>query len=388
MKSITNKNSLKIFIISTIFITLLFITFTTVYAQNMSGDNIVVESGQTLEKTSFLSGNNIRVDGNINATTFVAASNVEINGDIDGDLFIAAQSVLINGTVKGSIFTGSQNITINGNIENNIYSAGATVNLKAKTEGSAFLAGQNIYIEDEATIEKDVFVGGAEVFQNGVIDGDLNSSSNSLDIDGIIGGDLNYRSIKEANLSNDGKIEGNTNWTQIEVETEKETSYLPTILGIIFSILSALVVWLVIRLIRPTFWINFADKIIQKPLKTFGLGMLGFFIVPLIIVILMITIIGIPLSLIVLVLYLIALYISKIILSVFIAFSFQRKFNWSNAQVFWIFLLSIILISILSAVPILGWFIRFIIVGFGIGSIIYSLKKEPAISIPENQNFN
>src|SRR5690625_195603 len=66
-----------------LFITLSIITLNTVYAQNISGNNIIVESGETLEKTSFLSGNNIRVDGDINGTTFVAGGNVEINGDID-----------------------------------------------------------------------------------------------------------------------------------------------------------------------------------------------------------------------------------------------------------------------------------------------------------------
>src|SRR5699024_12626300 len=100
-----------------LFITLSIITLNTVHAQNITGNNIIVESGETLEKTSFLSGNNIRVDGDINRTTFVAGGNVEINGDIDGDLFIAAQTILINGTVKRRVFTASQKGSIKWKID-------------------------------------------------------------------------------------------------------------------------------------------------------------------------------------------------------------------------------------------------------------------------------
>src|SRR5699024_2652288 len=173
-----------------LFITLSIITLNTVYAQNISGNNIIVESGETLETTSFLSGNNIRVDGDIKGITFEAGGNVEINGNIDGDLFIADQTILFNGTVNASVFTASLHGSINGNVNNNIYSAGATLKTQAKTDGNMFLAGQNITVEEESIIKKDVFIGGNDIYQNGIINGDLNSSSESLAISGTIDGNL------------------------------------------------------------------------------------------------------------------------------------------------------------------------------------------------------
>src|SRR5690625_5825397 len=65
-----------------LFITLSIITLNTVYAQNISGNNIIVESGETLEKTSFLFGYNIRVDGDIKCTTFVVVGIVLLYWDI------------------------------------------------------------------------------------------------------------------------------------------------------------------------------------------------------------------------------------------------------------------------------------------------------------------
>src|SRR5699024_12462736 len=102
-----------------LFITLSIITLNTVYAQNISGNNIFVESGETLEKTSFFSGNNIRVDGDIKGTTFVAGGIVEISGDIDGDLFIAAQTFISIVSVKGRVFAASDIGSVYGNVDIN-----------------------------------------------------------------------------------------------------------------------------------------------------------------------------------------------------------------------------------------------------------------------------
>ena len=383
MPNIT-KNKQKVIALSLSIIVVLLLFATQVSAETISGNNIVVKSDETLEQTSFLSGNNIRIDGDIKATAFVAGNHIEINGTIDGDLFVAAQSITINGKVEGSIFTASQNVTINNHVANNIYSTGAILDVNAQTDGSVFLAGQNINLKDKAHINKDAFIGGANIYQDGKINGDLTSSSTSLDVEGDINGDLNYRSETKANGLNNANIAGDINWSEVKPKETKPFFTLFKVFSVIFSILAALVIWLVIRLIRKTFWVNLATKIESKPLQTLGFGTLALILTPFIAVALMLTVIGIPLSFILLIVYGISLYISKIIISVFFAFSLQKRYNWSFAKGFWLFLLSLILLSILVAIPIVGWLIRFIIAIFGLGAIVLSLKKEPEVETTNN----
>lgn len=372
---IRSKN-FKVVIISLILVILMTIPFGSVLAESMSGDNIVVESGKTLEKTSFLSGGNVRVDGDINGTTFITAGNIEVNGTIDGDLFIAGQSATINGTVKGSVFTAGQDITINGVVENSIYLAGATLKIKSQTNGSAFLAGQNIYIEDSAVIERDVFVGGTNVYQNGVVNGDLSSSSDALSISGKIGGDLNYSSKNKVDLLTGSEVVGETTWRKIKSEPSKASKTIFTtgvLIKVLYSIAASLVIWLFVKLIRPTFWSNLAEKIALSPVRALGFGALTVVLIPIFSILLLFTVIGIPLSFILLSLYGLVLYVSKIIFSVFIGFWFQKRFNWSNAQSFWLFLLGLIVLSILGTLPFVGWILSFFVAFFGMGSIILSL---------------
>lgn len=53
----------------------------------------------------------------------------------------------------------------------------------------------------------------------------------------------------------------------------------------------------------------------------------------------------------------------------------SKKYDWANSQAFWIFLLGLIILTILDLIPMVGWFFSLIIVAFGHGSMILSLKK-------------
>lgn len=373
-----NKKTKRV-ILSFLLVILMAIPFGSVLAESISGNNIIVESGKTLEKTSFLSGENVRVDGDINGTTFITAGNIEVNGTIDGDLFIAGQSVTINGSVKGSVFTAGQDITINGAVENSIYLAGATLKVNSQIKASAFVAGQTIYIEDDAVIEREAFVGGSTIFQNGVVNGDWSSSSDALSIGGKIGGDLNYSSKNKAEVLNGSEVVGETTWKKIDNEPSKVTKTMFTttlLIRILFSIAASLVIWFFVKWIRPDFWPNLAEEIALSPIRTLGFGALAVVLIPIFSILLIITIIGIPLSFILLSLYGLVLSISKIILSVCIGVWLQKRFSWSGAQAFWLFLLVLVVLSILGMVPLVGWIISLFIAFFGMGSVVLTLFGE------------
>ncbi|MEK6189570.1 MAG: hypothetical protein N2A99_01085, partial [Carnobacterium alterfunditum] len=231
-------------------------------------------------------------------------------------------------------------------------------------------------IEKAAVIEKDAFVGASQVYQNGVINGDLSSSSESLSVGGKIGGDLDYSSQSKADFLENSEVVGETTWEKMELESDKTSKSMFTtaiLIQVLFSVAASLVVWLVVRWIRPDLWTSLAEQIKVSQLKTLGFGALAVVVVPIASLLLMFTIIGIPLGFILLMLYGLSLYISTIILAVFISLWFQKRFSWSNAQSFWVFLLGLIILTILGIIPVVGWIFGFIIASFGVGSIVLSI---------------
>lgn len=383
MEKIKRRRRLKQLLLPLVLFTVIVFPIVSVVAESISGDAVIVESDETLEKTSFLSGEIVRVDGDINGTTFIAGGNVEVNGTIDGDLFIASQSLTVNGTVNGSIFVAGQNMTLNGEVENNIYAAGQGLTIQSETNGNIFVIGQTVTTDENALIERDAFIGAGTIYHNGVVNGDFQSSSDSLTVGGTVAGDLNYRSQKQANILNSSTIIGETTWKKIEresLEDTKEFFSAARFLQMLWSIGAALIVWLVVRWVRPTFWPQLADRVMQNPLKIIGFGALGVVFIPVVSILLMITIIGIPLSLILLSLYSVILYSSKIIFSVYLSRLLQDRLNGSNTQAFWLFLLALIFLTGLGVVPIVGMILGFLTSSIGVGAIGFSLMdRQPQI---------
>ncbi|MDN6194755.1 MAG: hypothetical protein L0I88_06955 [Alkalibacterium sp.] len=189
---------------------------------------------------------------------------------------------------------------------------------------------------------------------------------------------MNYSSQKQADFLDTSEVQGDSNWKKIERASTKEMkTFFSTalILRILWSIGAALIVWLVVRWVRPNFWPQLADQIQLNPLKTLGFGALGLVFIPMLSILFIITIIGIPLSLILLTLYSVTLYISKIIVSVYFSRSLQKRLNGSTRHAFWVFLLALILLTSLGSLPIVGLIIRLFIAALGIGATGFLLKN-------------
>lgn len=391
MKSLRSNKSNNFKIIT--FILLLTIVLTlglgSVFADNVKSGDSVLRSDETIDETGFFSGEKVDIAGTVNGTTFVAGGDIKISGVIDGDLFVAGQTINITGTVNGSIMAAGQDISISSETANNIYSAGSNITLKSKNNGSAFLAGNKITIEEQANIARDLFIGGSQIFQRGILGRDFFASSDNTSISGTIGkdvkvtsedlyiedaeikGNLKYDSTNKATISNDSKILGKTYWNKVEPTPKASRFSAAVFTGMLLSLVNLLIVWILIKLLRPRFWNRLALNIKEDTLKSLGFGALALIVTPTVILVLLLTIFFYPVMFILLCLYGIALYISKIIVSVYIGRLIGQKFNWQDKHKgIWSVLLGGLILSLLGIVPYLGMFVKLVTVLLGLGSIV------------------
>jgi hypothetical protein len=97
------------------------------------------------------------------------------------------------------------------------------------------------------------------------------------------------------------------------------------------------------------------DYIAQKPVVCLGVGFVAFCLAPVAIVVLMALIIGIPAAIILLFIYTIFFYISKIYVAIALGrFGIRATF--------------------LFVIPVLGWFVYFAVIFWGIGAIIMGIR--------------
>jgi len=371
-------------VLSTILLLILLIPIFsgTVSAQNdMSMDMQTLEAGETYEGPGFFSGDTIQIDGTVEGTTFASGREVSIEGTINGSLFIAAQTVIVNGEVTGNVYAAGQNVTINGN-----------------TEGDAFLAGQNIRIGENAQMGRDLFTAGATIIQEGSVPRHVFSGAQTYILNGQVGGDvmmaleqltiqesaevegdLLYRSSSEATIDSNAVINGQTDWTQVTGEVMQETQsptrqVMDVFLGMLWSIVGALLVWFLFKFLRDNFWMNMVPLISASPFKTIGIGFLTLFLVPIVIILLLIlavvTVAGIPLALILAALYGIGLYISHIVVAVSIGSWLADRLTWIRLKrEVWLVLLGLVLLELIGIIPVANFIVSLVVIVIGLGAL-------------------
>lgn len=348
-------------------------------------ENIMVGPGEKVKGPSFYGGDIVEIDGTIDGITFAAGRVIRVDGVINGDLVAAAQEIIINGKIMGDLYSAAQKVTIRGQVLED--AIGAAQNLaiaKDAIVGRDFIgAGQSIEIE--GTIQRRLH----GYAQNTTIDGKIGDNAKigteNLELRGNteIAGDLFYESPNEARISGTPKISGKTDWKKtVHQETAPREKNENFFLHLLWGLSSALLIWFLIELWRPSFWSKTRKQILEQPLKTLGIGALTLIVTPIIAIILMITLIGLPLGLLLAILYGIAIYISKIIAAVFIGCWFAQRFSWSKIhRGVWLVLLGLAIIALLTKIPLIGFLIWLLVVFSGLGSVILSYARPEDNSI-------
>lgn len=383
-------NVLRFFIILILCIVIFFVTGSVLAMNRMNngGSSDTLEAGTTIEGPGFFTGDIVRIDGDVNGTTFASGEEIQVNGNINGSLFVAGQRIIISGEVSGNIYGAGNVIQLDGQSDRDVFLAGERVTVEQDVElgRDLFAAGMDVRIE--GAVSRHMF-GAAETFKvNATVGGNANLNSENLTLgdSAMIEGDLIYESPEEAETAPNATVAGTTDYTQrdtyeMQWRMNRQDRWLFTLLWSVWSLLSALIVWLVMRLLRPNFWLNNTIPVGTQPLKTIGFGLLALIATPLAILLLLITIIGIPMGIILTLLYAIALYISKIIVALFIGASILRGVNRTSIGTeLLIVLLGLFLLELVTLIPYVGRIVRLLVVITGLGGLVLSGRtpNEPA----------
>ncbi len=338
----------------------------------------------------FDSPNLITKDQIINDDVYIASNNVDVEGLINGDLTVAAGTVTLNGKVNGDVVVTGGKLIINGEVTDDVRAAGGEIDINGKINDDLIAAG------GEVTIGKDaIILGSASIFSGSVdahgkvgedldivsysrgdvniggeTDGNMNVKASNIHLlnSAKINGQFNYTSNNEAMIDQGAEIKGGSHYTIIG-----NTSFgRETISFIIYWFLASLITGIILILIFPE-WLDAVGVSIKKnPLKSMGIGAISFVIVSLLVIFFFVTIIGIPIALLFLLFFVIALYLTKIFTSIWIgslAF-YRRRKKLGRGELILRFTGGLIILTILFALPYLGYLARFLSLILGFGGII------------------
>ncbi|MFC1656822.1 hypothetical protein ACFL14_02595 [Patescibacteria group bacterium] len=331
-------------------------------------------------------------DETFSSSAYMAGSSIDFSATVQGDLFLAGSTVNIDkAKILGDIFSVSSDIRIYDTEVEDVRIASGNLNIKnSKISGDLIVGVGVIQADKDTIIEGDVYIGAGNANLAGIVDGNVRIGAEDVIINSQIAGDVrinaNSLSIKEnadiqgdavynysntgseADIDSSAKLASELEQSRVEVGSS-DSSFFPSITSFIFSLLMLWIVGLVIVLLMPVCIKKTSEIIEKKPWPTLGWGLLGLIVLPIILFIIFISFLGIPLALMGFAMYFIMIYISKIFVGTYIGIKILKSKDKKHRPI-WEMALGVLIICILSYMPIIGPWTKFVVVVFGLGVII------------------
>lgn len=285
-----------------------------------SGEEITVDSEQTLKGDFYGFGSNVIVSGAAENDVYVGGGTVTINAPVAGDL-----------TVLGGV------VQIHGDVADDVRVLGGEVTIANAVKGDVVVLGGTLTILSTATVEGDILFMGGDLTVSGNVVGAVHGSSDVLRINAEVGGDISYTTTQSFTLGDKAKVLGNISYKGINdlVRAQDatvagdihktETEQTPTnvvkvyVLQLCVLIFAALTLYMIAR--------TYVQYIVEYAQVTPGMaGLLGlgmFLTIPFISVVLIVSVIGAFVGVMLMIGYTLAICTSIIVSGITVGFYLQ-----------------------------------------------------------------
>ena len=299
------------------FVMLLSTTLGTAYAfEARSGAEVIIPANETIAGDIYLTGRQIN-----------------IAGTVQGDVVAAAADIVISGQVTGDIIAVGRSITLSGTLGDDARITGAVLRVleSADIRGDVVASGYSLEVTG-GNVAGDVVFGGRQAILAGNVTGDVHLAAEAAQLRGSVGGDASlavsdggdFRLPNQVfgnievpfvasglNIDDSSNISGNTEIITTAALAENVQQQLEAITSgnvnsnvrartrsfnllelltrfVSFALLGILLAWRAPYVLQrsETLWRN-------RPLASFGWGVLGVFVMPLVVMLIIALVVAI-----------------------------------------------------------------------------------------------
>jgi len=303
---------------------------------------------------------------------------------VEGDLYASAGTVRVEGTVTGDLLAWGGQVDVTGRVDGDLMAAAGQVDVAGEVGGDVRAAGGQLTVP--GTIGEDLFVAGARVTLSGEVGEDLVFGTGQMVLSGAVGGDV----LGSAGAyTRSGTVGGTENVTIVEPE-EREPTVADRGVGalqryISILALAALALWLVPRVLTDP-----VRTLRQRPFLSLGVGLLALAaaVVAVAVLILVAGLVAVILALVglgdLVAVLVFAVVVALVVLSflLFLAVGFGAPAVVGMAlgdlvigatvtgRRWWSLILGLLVVVAASSLPIIGGWLAFLVVLFGLGAIL------------------
>jgi hypothetical protein len=353
---------------------------TTTAAQMVKGNpDYDLGQDQTVNDDLFLTAKFAHIDGTVNGDVFAFVQDLTITGHVTGDVIVFARNMRISGVVDGNVRSYGQFLTITGSVGKNVMVGCEEFELdpNAKIGGTATIGGRDAVIGGD--VARTILVGTDRTTINGSVGGGAKLAGNVLIIGSHarIGGPVHFRGEEEPRVEEGAQLA-----SPITFEKHTRTPDYQKPRHYVHQALlwgAAFVFGLLLVLVMPGFFSTVEEEI--RSWRSL-LGLLILVGVPVVAILLCVTLVGIPIGIALLLLWLICLYATQVFVGAAIGRVLLGR-GEGFGPVLGRMALGLLLLRIVVMVPILGGWVKFLVLIWGLGAITLAswktLRQRPAL---------
>lgn len=340
-----------------------------------------------------------RVEHAMGEDRVVAGARALADGAVAGDLILAGGEVVVVAPVGGDLVAAGGNVRIDAEAGQDLYAAGGSVALDAAAKRNVRLAGGKIEVGSRATIAGNatlaggsvivlgnvaghLAVAGGRVFLNGRVQGDVSASGGEIELgpNAHIAGELRYRSPADLKRAAGSEVLGGVFREPQTVPWGGVTRAAAVTAGAFLAIwtLGMMAMAGVFVAVLPRFTLKLSGTARSRPGMSLLVGFAALFATPPVAGLLLATGIGLPLGVLLWIAYGATLLIGLASMGVVVGqYGLQRlqsaradRTGWRVAAAG----VAYLLLSLLGAIPVLGWLAWFAAWLMGMGAFLLQLR--------------
>ncbi len=305
---------------------------------------------------------------------YVSGTNITISGVVDGDVLATGQTVTIDGTVTGNLFVAANSIVVDGNIYGNTIVAGSTLNLDGTLGGDVMAAG--LTVNSSADISGDLTTSTGTLNLEGVVGDDVRAVSGDILSTATVGGDFVFASrtytVEDGDVA--GEIVNRT--TESRPVTQEPIADRFTTVDLGFALIGFLGMYIVGALfiyLAPVKTVQIERNINSSwadALKSFAIGLLILFAIPLPLILLAATLIGAPLSLLILGALLFLTIFGTLWVEIAVGHKILDLLNQKDEKLYLSLLIGRLLSVLVRLIPVVGVLYSLALTMLAVGAVV------------------
>ena len=343
----------------------------------------------TADRNILLAGGNVRVEADIAEDVVVAGGEITIRGQITKDILAAGGDILVDATVGEDVRVAGGDIVVRGTIGGDVLAAGGDVRLARDLTIAGRLDAAAGNLDIDADVAGDARVAGGRVNLGGSFGGDVDATGETIRVLGgaHIAGDFVYRSLNEAEIDPNARIDGDVTFIRSDATDEfLGGAFAGVGAGSLLFLIGLIVLGGVVILWFPGAVRDVTRDMRARPGRALAVGAAVFIGTPLLAILLAISFIGFPVTIFLVGLFLAGLFAAYLAVALTLGQLILRRFRGEDSVGFWgrvgALALGILILAVAGFIPILGPIVTIVALMLGFGAMtLQVVGSRPASAI-------